>query len=114
MTGILWQGVVEMKSYSCSNVLSKSVSLSQAPSLKVQQSSKICQTLHLFASKHSLAEEWQLRMNLEVGVVLHDHQQIMFVDGHVCKLMKKNHVIFSICKNSLFGTCEMGGEVGQL
>ena len=29
-------------------------------------------------------------------------------------LQKKNHVIFSICKNSLFGTCETGGEVGQL
>ena len=40
------------------------MSLSQAPSSKVQWSSKIHQTLHLFASKHSPAEEWQLGMNL--------------------------------------------------
>jgi hypothetical protein len=53
-----------MKSYSCSNVLSKSVSLEQAPSSKVKRSSKISQTLHLFASKHSPAEERRLGTNL--------------------------------------------------
>ena len=46
---------------------------------------------------------------VEVGVVLRDHQQTLFVDGHVCKLTTKiNHMIFSICKNSLFGTSETG------
>ena len=40
-----------MKSCGCSNVLSKSVSLEQAPSSKVMWSSKICPTLHLFAQQ---------------------------------------------------------------
>ena len=43
------------------------------------------------------------------GVVLRDHQQIMVVDGHVCKLTKKKKSCdFFICKNSLFGKCETG------
>ena len=31
---------------------------------------------------------------VKVGVVLCDHQQIMFVDGHVCKFMKKKSCDF--------------------
>ena len=46
--------------------------------------------------------------------MLRDHQQIMFVDGHVCKLTKQKTCDFFICKNSLFWKCETGGEVGQL
>ena len=66
-------------------------------------------------SRECTYELYMCSQLVEVGVVLCDHQQIMFVNSHVCKLTKKkDDVIFSICKNSLFGKCEMGGEVGQL
>ena len=46
---------------------------------------------------------------VEVGVVLRDHQQIMFVDGHVCKLTKKkNHVMFSFVRIPFLGNVRRG------
>ena len=53
--------------------------------------------------------ELYVRSRWVLCYVTGDHQQIMFVDGHVCKLTKKiKSCDFFICKNSRFRKCETG------